>query len=335
MTRAIGYIRRSTENQHESLEQQREKLEAFARTRGWELIKLYAYDAVSGSDLHRAGLEQLLSAAASCDDVDVVVAWDRNRLARLKDPVDGMLLERKLIEAGKRVVYAANGQEVDRSFASGLIGYVEHYQNGDYLRKLSRDTMRGLVARARRGLQRRIGVLDQHLAKLRDHLKALDAATAESLGLYAEAKQVSGERAAVERRLNDLPGTPAELPGVEQVRALASVAFEQLETVLEGGSIEEKRNLIGLYVKCIEADRDQQTVEISLYPALFSREIAGARFDDWASYGSHTYGGVFDVGQGGAPRAWVLAIPCTRRSALRLPLAGRNGSRMHDLRCLC
>ena len=152
MTRAIGYIRRSTENQHESLDQQREKLEAFAKTQVWELVRVYSDDAVSGSEMRRAGLGQLLSAAASRDDVDVVLAWDRNRLARPKDPVDGLLLERKLIERGKRVVYAGSGQEVDRSFTSGLISYVEHYQNGDYLRKLSRDTMRGLVSRAKRGL---------------------------------------------------------------------------------------------------------------------------------------------------------------------------------------
>jgi hypothetical protein len=53
---------------------------------------------------------------------------------------------------GKRVVYAATGQEADRTFAGGLLGYVEHYQNGDHLRKLSRDTMRGTSSRARRGL---------------------------------------------------------------------------------------------------------------------------------------------------------------------------------------
>ena len=57
-----------------------------------------------------------------------------------------------LLAAGKRVLYAATGQEADRSFSGGLISYVEHYQSGDYLRKLSRDTMRGLVSRAERGL---------------------------------------------------------------------------------------------------------------------------------------------------------------------------------------
>ena len=148
---AIGYIRRSTDKQDESLEQQRERLEAYAFKQGWSLVSVYSDDAVSGSELTRPGLEALI-AATSEPDADVILMWDRNRLARPKDAMDGMLLERRLQATGKRIVYASTGQEVGHSFTSGLIGYVEHYQNGNYLRKLSRDTMRGLVDRVKRGL---------------------------------------------------------------------------------------------------------------------------------------------------------------------------------------
>lgn len=151
MTNAIGYVRRSTDRQEESLDQQRDKLRVYAETAGWTLTEIYCDDAISGSDLDRPGLQEMLRASQS-SSVDVVIAWDRNRLARPKDALDGLLLERQIQNAGKRVVYAATGQESDRSFASGLLSYVEHYQNGDYLRKLSRDTMRGTVDRAKRGL---------------------------------------------------------------------------------------------------------------------------------------------------------------------------------------
>tara|TARA_R110002073_G_scaffold239285_1_gene400646 strand:- start:166315 stop:168063 length:1749 start_codon:yes stop_codon:yes gene_type:complete len=151
MTQAIGYIRRSTDRQEESLEQQRSQLEAFADSNGWKLKAVYCDDAISGSDLDRPGLQELLLASKS-PDVDVVMAWDRNRIARPKDALDGLLIERKLQESGTRVVFAATGQETNNSFQSGLMSYVEHYQNGDYLRKLSRDTMRGTVDRAKRGL---------------------------------------------------------------------------------------------------------------------------------------------------------------------------------------
>ncbi len=151
MIRAIGYVRRSTDRQEESLDQQRAQLEAFATSKGWTLDAIYEDDAISGSELNRPGLNHLLEAAKQ-SNVEVVLAWDRNRIARPKDALDGLLLERQLHDAGKRVVYASTGQEADRSFASGLVSFVEHYQNGDYLRKLSRDTMRGTVDRARRGL---------------------------------------------------------------------------------------------------------------------------------------------------------------------------------------
>jgi len=106
----------------------------------------------SGSEMKRPGLSELLDAAKLRDDVQVVMAWDRNRIARPKDALDGMMLERELINSGKRVVYAATGLEADRSFTSGLISYVEHHNNGEYLRKLSRDTARGILSRVERGL---------------------------------------------------------------------------------------------------------------------------------------------------------------------------------------
>lgn len=83
--------------------------------------------------------------------MQVVLTWDRNRLARPKDPLDGMLLVRRLTATGKRVVYAATGLEAERTFAAGLLSFVEHHQNGDYLRMLSRDTIKGITHRVQRG----------------------------------------------------------------------------------------------------------------------------------------------------------------------------------------
>lgn len=571
MTRAIGYVRRSTDRQEESLEQQRAKLEAFATERGWELVEVYADDAISGSELRRPGLEQLLSDATAGDDIEAVITWDRNRLARPKDALDGMLLERRITEAGKRVVYAATGQESGGGFASGIISYIEHHQNGDYLRKLSRDTMRGIVYRVRAGqwpggpipfgydrlildngtprrivrdledgsqaildpgsgevveqlakgrrfqkqdhetctlipsddarmralqklfadfangkptrtlrdglnaagfrtsrgsmftvqtlipmlenpayvgrcvynrrtlskwhrytdgtscersdegiekrpesdwitfddawpalvdaatfeavqqrrkesrerhrqttgravranylltglihcgicgakltgmtrtsgkgyrtpyyvcsahhaghrdrcpkrytvpaepveshvlelirsdldklrdddglheyiaaelgrasdgrsdardqLQRRQAELDRQAAKLRDHLLALDPDAAQGLGLYDQAKKISEDRASVEAELANLGDALPELPDAAELRGRACEAFTAFESILAGGTLEEKRELIGLYVQRIEADPDRQAVHISLYPALFSRKI--------------------------------------------------------------
>lgn len=578
MKQAIGYIRRSTDKQDESLDQQRSTLEAFARSKGWQLVHVYVDDAISGSEMKRPGLSELLQRVTEDSSIDAVLAWDRNRLARPKDPLDGLLLERRLLEAGKRVVYAATGKEADRSFAGGLLGYVEHYQNGDYLRKLSRDTVRGIVARVERGqwpggpipfgydrlildttgqprkiirdsddgsqvvldvdtrqpveaiprgkryakqdhevctlipsdparvraiqkmfhdfaqgvpsrklrddlnasgyrtsrgsrftvqtilpilenpaylgrcvynrrtlskwhrlekgvsverldegvehrpesdwivkedawpaiidretfervqerrklsrqrdrqmrgsciaanyllphvmtcgvcggkmigqtitsgkgyrtryyvcqnhhkgfydvcpkrqsmpadrleqhivqlirqdlaalrhddqlheqvaqavkalqgqqddsgslLEQRLSELDRELAALRGHLKAMDPATAQSLGLYDDARRLTDERSIVSTQLAKARRATPRLPGVEEIRVRAKAALERFEQVMEAGTLEEKREQIGLYVQMIKADASQRVAHISLYPAIFTSQIAGVDFD--------------------------------------------------------
>jgi site-specific DNA recombinase len=575
---AIGYIRRSTDKQEMSLPQQRAKLEQFAVAKGWKLVQVFVDDAISGSDMKRPGLEQLLACAKGNRDVRYVLAWERNRLARPKDPMDGMILERELLSYGKEVFYAATGQRADRSFASGLISYVEHHQSGDYLRKLSRDTVRGIVHRVERGywpggpipfgydrqlvggdgkparivrdlpdrsqalidpssgqvmeriagghrytkqdfelctlilseparvaavqkmfadyaagapirilrdqlnhsgmrtargriftpqtihamlenpayvgrcvynrrteskwhrllggasverqdeglelrpqsdwiikenawpaiidkeafaqvqsrrkaskeqyrkvvghaiyseyllsglifcgvcggrmigqttksgkgyrtryyvcgthhrgdheacphrynvpagsvedhilglikddlvrlrddqhlheyvaqelqritggqnnaseqLQRRLADLDQQAAGLRDHFKSLDAETAKALGLYDEARRIADERKMVEHDLNLLPAALPQLPDAGTVRTRAKAAFDQLEAVLASATIEQRRELVGLYVQNIKADPATFSVQISLYPALFTEIIAGGGFE--------------------------------------------------------
>ena len=57
MTNVIGYVRRSSDRQEESLEQQRAKLEAYAQSKGWQLKAIYSDDAISGSEMHRPGLD--------------------------------------------------------------------------------------------------------------------------------------------------------------------------------------------------------------------------------------------------------------------------------------
>ena len=151
MNQVIGYVRRSDSNQEESLEQQRTKLKEFAEKRGWRIIQVFEDDAITGSDLSREGLRAMVSRVQQDGGIDGVLIWDRNRLARPKDPLEGLLLEREILLAGKEIFYAASGTEVKRSFLSDLTALIEHHQNGDYLRKLSRDSMRGTTSRAQHG----------------------------------------------------------------------------------------------------------------------------------------------------------------------------------------
>lgn len=589
MTQAIGYVRCSTDKQDMSLEQQREKLQAFAASRGWMLDQIYMDNAISGSDMDRPGLADMVRRVESDASVYAVITWDRNRLARPKDAIDGVVLERRILKAGKRVFYVSTNQEAGRSFSDSITSLVENHQNGDYLRKLSRDTVRGVVSRVKRGrwpggpipfgfdrlfvdasgaprkivrqlndrsllvldaisgavieevgpgktykkqdheevtlipsepgrvgmvrkmfadyaagvpvrrirdelnasgfrtsygrtfcipslnvilenaayvgrcvynkrteskwhrlvvnggntassverlsgdegleyrpesdwivtesaweaivdretfdrvqakrsasrgdyvrvsghavragylltglgvcgvcgskltgctttngkgvrtryyvcsahhrgdlaacakrfsvpaqvveehllglirsdlenlrddddlytrvvdeyrrlmgdevdtaqqLQRRLAELDQQSTRLRKHLVSMDPATAKAMGLYDEAKTVTEEKATIERRLVELSASRVDVPSVETLRERIGQAFDKLETGFAGGTIEEQRELIGLYVQTIKAEPDRNTVKISLYPPLFSRGIGVAGFEPTTS----------------------------------------------------
>jgi hypothetical protein len=97
----------------------------------WTLVATFDDDSISASEMKRPGLDQL-TAVTKDAEVDVMLTWDRNRLVQPKKEFGGFLLERKLQESGKRAMYAATRRETDRSFASGLISYVEHYLNREH-----------------------------------------------------------------------------------------------------------------------------------------------------------------------------------------------------------
>jgi len=113
------------------------------------------------------------------------------------------------------------------------------------------------------------------LRGFRDHLQALDLETARSLGLYEDAKAAAEERKAVEGELSDQAGKLPRLPSVKEIRSRAAAAFDALEEILASATIEERRAIIGKYVRAVQVDPDRKTVRISLYTALFNQMVAG------------------------------------------------------------
>ena len=88
MSRAVGYVRVSTEEQTQhgySLEAQAQAIKKYCELQEWELVRIYRDDGYSGASMERPDLQQLL------EDVylrkfDVVVVWKLDRLSRnLKD----------------------------------------------------------------------------------------------------------------------------------------------------------------------------------------------------------------------------------------------------------
>jgi site-specific DNA recombinase len=107
MTRAIGYIRVSTEKQADhgvSLEAQREKLEAYAKLYDIELIDLVVEQG-SAKSLQRDGLQEALSRLGSDADALLVVKLDRltRSVADLGRLVETYFQDHALLSVGEQI----------------------------------------------------------------------------------------------------------------------------------------------------------------------------------------------------------------------------------------
>lgn len=73
------------------------------------------------------------------------------------------------------------------------------------------------------------------MAKLRDHLMAMQPAVAESMGLYQQAEQLTGDREQVERELSALPPATHNFPPADVIRERAAAQFDRLECCCRAG----------------------------------------------------------------------------------------------------
>ena len=82
--KAVGYVRVSTDEQARegvSIDVQKERIAAYATAKGLDLIEVFTDEGLSGKNLKRAGLQDLLD---MCRDRQVqhVIVWKLDRLTR-------------------------------------------------------------------------------------------------------------------------------------------------------------------------------------------------------------------------------------------------------------
>ncbi|MCH9035540.1 MAG: recombinase family protein, partial [Planctomycetes bacterium] len=141
---AVGYVRRSTDRQEQSIPDQRKAIEGYAVEHGMRLGKFYIDDAISGtSTLGRRAFQEMMRDAGT-RSFDIVIVYDVKRFGRLDNDEAGYY-RHVLRTNGVDVRYVSenfNGDATD-----DLLRPVKQWQARQESKDLSKVTIRGLLSK--------------------------------------------------------------------------------------------------------------------------------------------------------------------------------------------
>jgi DNA invertase Pin-like site-specific DNA recombinase len=148
--RAVAYYRMSTGKQEASVPAQREAVLKLAERDGYQIIREYVDEGVSGDDTERRTAFLRMRDDARSGDFGVILCWDQDRFGRF-DTLDAGYWIKPIRDAGVRLVTVAQGDIGWEDFGGRLIYTVQQEGKHQFLRDMSRNTLRGMLAKARRG----------------------------------------------------------------------------------------------------------------------------------------------------------------------------------------
>ena len=147
--RAALYLRVSTQEQTEnySIEAQRERLEAYCKSKGWTVYNIYVDGGYSGANMDRPALQQMLD---DLPNIDVVVVYRLDRLSRSqRDTLT--LIEDYFLKADVDFVSITETLDTSTPFGKAMIGILSVFAQLE--RETITERMRlGQIKRAEEGL---------------------------------------------------------------------------------------------------------------------------------------------------------------------------------------
>lgn len=156
---AVLYLRMSSAKQDKSIDAQRDELLALAKRKDYTVVREYADSAISGDDTERR--TEFLRLRQDCEngpDFGIILVWDQDRLSR-NDPLEIGYWLKPIRDAGV-VVETPTGRVDWETLGGRLIYLISQEMKHDYLRSLSRNVSRGMLAEARRDKHRGTGGKD-------------------------------------------------------------------------------------------------------------------------------------------------------------------------------
>jgi site-specific DNA recombinase len=151
LIQAVAYLRRSTNRQERSLEDQRREIDSYATQHGYHILRWYTDNGISGDATERRQeFLKMHKAATNGRDFDVILCWDYSRFGRF-DSIEAGRWIHPLRQAGVKLVTVAEGV-VDWDCFSGRIMNALHAEGKhSFLTDLSRNVARSMAGVAQAG----------------------------------------------------------------------------------------------------------------------------------------------------------------------------------------
>ena len=146
----VLYLRMSTDRQEASIPQQRDAVTKHARKLGYTIVREYADEGISGDCTHKRKAFQKMIADAAGGSFDRILCFDQDRFGRF-DMIEAGWWIMPLRDAGVSLETIAQGVIDWSDFAGRLTYAVAQEGKHQFLRDLSRNSLRGQMNRAREG----------------------------------------------------------------------------------------------------------------------------------------------------------------------------------------
>ena len=147
---AVLYLRRSTDRQEKSIQDQRSVLKEHAFAHGYKIVGEYVDDAVSG-DRTEDRIEFLrMRDEANSGEFSVILCWDQDRFGGF-DILEAGKWITPFREAGVRLETIAQGKIDWEDHVGQLVYSVNQLGKAQFLRDLSRNVCRGQLEKAKEG----------------------------------------------------------------------------------------------------------------------------------------------------------------------------------------
>jgi DNA invertase Pin-like site-specific DNA recombinase len=142
---AVAYLRRSTDKQEQSLGDQRLEVGRYAEEHGYQVIREYVDDAISGTSANeRPGFQRMIAEAAKGDFAAVIV-WNSDRFSR-GDVTETEHYRYLLRQANVRVLSVTEDYLARDGIDGDVLRTVKQFQNRQYSISLSQNTLRGQIS---------------------------------------------------------------------------------------------------------------------------------------------------------------------------------------------